>query len=55
MIASACIAASLPPSAFGVDPEDVPVVAEEMLELLREQSRKAEMERAQQKLSGSGY
>lgn len=53
MIASACIAAQLPPSAFGIiDPADVGVVAEEMLELLREQSRKAEMERMTAKLNG---
>jgi hypothetical protein len=54
MIASACIAGPFHPSVF-VDDEDVPVVAEEILELLREQSRKAEMERAQQKLGGRGY
>jgi hypothetical protein len=55
MIASACIASQLPPEAFGIDAEDVPLIAEEMLELLHEQSRRAEMERAQQKLSGHGY
>lgn len=53
MIASACVAAQLPPSAFGVvDPVDVAVVAEEILEQLREQSRKAQMEHAKRSLGG---
>lgn len=53
MIASACLAAQLPSSAFGItDPTDVALVGEEILELLREQSRKAEMERMTAKLNG---
>jgi hypothetical protein len=45
MIASACLAAQLPPTAFGVDPEDVPTIAEEIIALLREHEAK-ERERA---------
>lgn len=53
MIASACISAQLPPAVFGVtDPIDEALVAEEMLELLREESRKAEMDRMSRKLNG---
>lgn len=44
MIASACLAARLPPSAFGVEPEDVPLIGLEMLDMLLEQSRKAKGE-----------
>ena len=41
MIASACVAASLSPQAFGVDDVDVPLVAEEMLGLIQERTKKA--------------
>lgn len=44
MIASACIAAQLPPSAFGIDPEDVHLVAGEIVDLLQERAQKAQGE-----------
>lgn len=51
MIASACIGAQLPPSAFGIEhPADVQVVAEEILDLLREESRRQQNEAARRKL-----
>lgn len=50
MMASACLAAQLPPQAFGVEPEDVPAVAAEMMELLQEQMRQAKADEMLAKL-----
>jgi hypothetical protein len=51
MIASACLAGQLPPSAFGVvDPVDVQVVAAEILDLLHEESDRQRIEQAKRKL-----
>lgn len=40
MIAAACIAAHIPPQAFGVDDVDVAVIGEEIVAELQEQARK---------------
>lgn len=50
MIAAACIAAHLPPTAFGVDERDVPLVGVEILHLLKEQADRQHAEAMKAKL-----
>lgn len=51
MIAVACVSASVGPEAFGLDEIDRHAVAAEMLQVLKEESDKAAMERARTKFA----
>lgn len=52
-MASACLLARLPPSAFGVtDPAEIALIGNQMIELLQEEASKAEMRRQLAKLNG---
>lgn len=54
MIAAACLASKLPPTAFGVDLEDVPAVADQMLFLLQKEGERTRAEALKAKLRGAG-
>jgi hypothetical protein len=52
MIAQACVATSLHPSVFGIDPEDMPAVALAIIDVLEEQAEEARREMLRAKARG---